>query len=130
MARAFTLGGRETIFIGEDKNLTFEVLNGPNHPTAPNAPRDIDGFTLSLVVAASDTASAIITVSGTVSGTYNAVRASNTQRVTFALTDTGHLTGSNFTAGTIYRWSVKRTDAGSETILGRGNWVVQDSTQD
>jgi hypothetical protein len=62
------------------------------------------------------------TVSGiTVTGSYNSVRASNTQRVVVAIEDTDT---ASLKAGD-YVYTLKRTDAGSETTLAFGTVTLR-----
>jgi hypothetical protein len=117
MAREVNIGGRNnTLFVGEDKTLRFEILDDDDIPV------DITGWTIALVVkrAVSDT-SAMISGTATISGVYNASRSLNTQRASVVLTDTQMSVDE-----AKYRYSVKRTDDGGETILLHGMfWPVR-----
>jgi hypothetical protein len=58
-------------------------------------------------------------------GTFNAERRLNSQRAQFAIT-------ANQTSLLVprkYQYSVKRTDANSETVLIYGEWEVERTTQ-
>ena len=86
----------------------------------------MSGWTLLFDVRHKDTSSdpAILSKTPSLSGTYNAVRATNTQRATVVLTDTDM---NLFRAGT-YRHSWKRMNDGSETVLAWGNFTPEKAT--
>lgn len=123
MAKTATIGGGDDarVFVGEDKTISLEVLD------ADDIPVNITGFTLLLDVRLTDTAAApaLLSISGSVSGTYSATRSANTQRASFTLTDTqtGTLSARQ------YRYSIKRTDDGSETVIAVGPFIVERATQ-
>jgi len=107
-------------FIDEDKALSFEILDESETPV------DVSSWALSWTVRRHLTseAPAVALASGAgiaITGTYNVVRAVNTQRVivTVADSDTGALTAAT------YKHALKRTDDGSETILSFGDLVLQ-----
>ena len=121
MAKLSTLGGDGRFMVGEDKDITMEVLD-----RTTGLPVDVSGWTTSLVLTAEIASAALLTKAGSVTGSYNGTsRASNTQRLLFALTDTETTT---LTAGS-YKWSIKRTDAGSERILGWGTCQIERANQ-
>jgi hypothetical protein len=105
-------------FTGEDKTLEFEVLE-PDGAT----PEDVTGWALEWQLRPVANAADPPTLSKvpTIIGTYNAVRATNTQRVevTIAASDTAALTART------YQHALKRTDAGSETVLSYGSALLQ-----
>jgi len=108
-------------FIDEDKILSFEILDA-----AGDTPVDVSAWALSWTVRrhVTDDAAAVAKASGsgiTITGTYNAVRASNTQRVIVAVADSDTVALSSAT----YKHALKRTDDGSETILSFGDLVLQ-----
>lgn len=106
------------LFAGEDKVLSYEVFAA-------------DGVTMENVAAFSlrwelrrctPAATSVITKTTgngdgiTITGTYNSNRATNTQRVLVALTDTDT---ESLTAGR-YNCALKRMDAGLEAVLSHG----------
>lgn len=104
--------------IGTDFAYAFHVKN-----EAQDTSINITGYALSWMLKRSladlDAAAVLTktTVSGiTISGSFNAAPASNTQRATVAIadTDTDSLTPA------FYHWELKRTDAGYETRLAYG----------
>lgn len=119
MARNTNLGGDGRLLVGEDKDVVLEVLDRDGDPV------DTSGWTTSLVISTTLVSAALMTKSGSVGGTFDADRATNTQRITFALTDDETAT---LTAGT-YQYSIKRTDAGSEAILSWGKCIVETANQ-
>lgn len=119
MAREVQIGGDGDLFIGEDKTIRVEVLG------ASEIPENIAAFAMTFLVRPSDSSgTTTLTKSVTVTGTYNANRNTNTQRAVVTLTDTD----MSITAGT-YRYSLKRTDDGSETIIAWGDFIVEQATQ-
>jgi len=119
MAKLSTLGGDGKLLAGEDKDVTMEVL------TRAGVPVDVAGWTTSLVLTTDLTGAAVLTKAGSVTGTYSATRSVNTQRLVFELLDTET---DDLLAGT-YHWSIKRTDAGSEVVLGWGVCQVERANQ-
>jgi hypothetical protein len=142
------------ICVGEDKFLDFELYDLANVDqtddgfltpaeleaaiTAGTAvPLDVTGFAFEWLVRTSNDATGDPLISkttgtGSIStvGSYSATPASNTQRVRVQLedTDTAAADGSSLVIepGT-YRYSLKRTDAGSETIFGRGKLKLSEA---
>jgi hypothetical protein len=103
-------------FIGEDKTLRFTVYSDTAHTTCV----DVSGYALQYILRKgnSDSDPALITKatggSGiTITGSFNATPASNTQRVLVAIEDSDT---SGLKPGS-YQHALKRTDAGAETIL-------------
>lgn len=122
MAENVTIGGNGSLFVGEDKTIILEViLQGSTTVSV-----DMTGWTLLFDVRKTDNAAdpAIISHVPTLTGTFNALRSSNTQRASVALSDDDM---NLFRAGT-YRWSWKRMDNGSETVLAWGNFTPQKAT--
>ena len=125
-----SITAEEEFFIGEDKFLSYTVTEDDEV-----TPQDVTGWALSWYLkkratdADADAKLTKTTVSGiTISGVYNADPALNTQRVVVAIadTDTG-AAGSPaeaLPAGS-YRMELKRTDAGSETVLSFGQCVLR-----
>ena len=137
-----------TMFVGEDKNLTFEIFDQAGQTedeleaaiTAGTATmQDVAGWTFEFLVRLKDktVGTPLIDKSSgspteiSVTGTYNATRATNTQRVVVSLfdTDTAASDGSSVVlAPKTYRYSLKRTDAGGETILTYGDFELLQAT--
>ena len=119
MPALVTIGGTNTLFVGEDKVLRAHIKDSTGVPV------NIAGWAISFVVRSTDAAvPAVVSATATISGTYNVDPAVNAQRAVVTLTDDQ----LSIPAGT-YRHSWKRTDAGSETILGRGKFVIEQATQ-
>lgn len=114
-------------FVGEDKNLDCEVLDGVATATDPlGLPVDIAGWAGTFDMRESDHAAvAMLAISCSVTGTYAATRAANTQRLRAALTDDQT---TQFDPG-VYRYSFKRTTAGAETVLAFGSITWRQATQ-
>jgi hypothetical protein len=128
MAFEQTIGGEGELFRGEDKTLELEVLqSGEDADDTAATPENIAGWAIQFIVRLKDDSSGdpVLTKTATVSGSYNATRASNTQRAVVTLTDTD----MDALVPRIYRHSWKRTDDGSETVLAYGNFSVQRATQ-
>jgi len=103
-------------WLGSDKALEFTVYT----TAAKTAIRDATGYTTSFKVKRNveDTdLAALITASGTVSGTFNASPTVNTQKITVTLVDTD--SDTEIAPGLAY-WELKRTDAGLEAPLAFG----------
>lgn len=137
MAFEASIGGSGSLMLGEDKTLNIEVINADLAAFDPEdettwVPKDITGFTLTFIVRnqQSATGTALATKSGSVSGTYNASRSVNTQRAVVAIADTDFISesGGLIPPGTTY-YSLNRTDAGAETVLVFGEFIVQETTQ-
>ncbi len=121
MACEQTIGGC-LLNKGEDLTLRWEILVSDTNLT----PVNIAGWSIRFVVKARDSATtAIIDKPCTVSGTYNAVRASNTQRAVCVLTDTD----LGIAAPKEYRYSLKRLNDGFEKILRKGDFLIELATQ-
>lgn len=136
MAFEASIGGGGSILLGEDKTLRLEVIDADLSTFDPDdestwTPKDVTGFTMVFIIRdqSSYTGTILATKSGTITGSYNAVRASNTQRVLVTIDDTDFVSEAGLIpAGTSY-YSLKRTDAGSETVLRFGEFIVQETTQ-
>jgi len=124
MAKLVTIGGSGALFVDEDKTITVEVLN------TSDVPVDLAGWTIVLDVRSTDTSgTALLTKTAAVTGAYNATRATNTQRAVFTIADTDQPATTFTRTSPAYRYSIKRTDAGSETVLAYGDWSPQRPTQ-
>lgn len=112
-------------FCGEDKVFSYTVYQADG-----TTPEDVTGWTFDWALRRrnDDADPAVLektSVSGiSITGTYNADPAQNTQRVEVTIADTDT---EDLPAGP-YRHSLKRTDDGSETILSFGNAVLQRAT--
>jgi len=115
------IGGDGLLFSGEDKSFRHEVLD-----RVTKEPIDMSLWSVKFVVryGPSPNADLILEKDAILIGTFNASQSANTQRWFVDLTDT-ELT---LPAGTYY-YSWKRMDDGSETILGYGEFVVEETTQ-
>jgi hypothetical protein len=115
MALESTIGGEGTLFVGEDKTLRFAL---------PGV--DMSGWATLFDVRKKDNSPepAILSVNLTLIGTFNVVEISNTQRFIATLTDTQ----LNLFRAKQYRWSWKRMDDGSETVLAYGGFAPQKAT--
>jgi hypothetical protein len=120
MAEEVTLGGEGTLFVGEDKLFRLELLD----PTG--APVNMSGWTMVFDVRAKDTSAdpALLSKVPAVLGTFNAIRADNLQRALVVVTDDD----MNLFAEKTYRYSWKRMDGGSETVLVYGDFTPQKAT--
>lgn len=120
MALQSTIGGNGALFVGEDKTFKLELL------TVDSIPVDMSGWTILFDVRRADKSAdpAIISKMATIAGAYNAVRATNVQRATVILTDTE----MNTVKADTYRYSWKRMDDGSETVLAWGDFTPQKAT--
>jgi hypothetical protein len=120
MALDATIGGDGLLFVGEDKIFKLELLD------ASDVPVDMTGWTLLFDVRVKDKTPdpALISKTPMITGVYNAVRATNTQRAVVTVTDTD----MNLLKARTYRHSWKRMDDGSETVLAWGDFVVQKAT--
>lgn len=122
MASEVDVGGSGALFIGEDKTFRLEVLD------SNEAPVDISGWTIQLLVRLRETSqAALLTKTATISGVFNADRTVNAQRAIVEVADT-EISEDAFDPR-MYRYSFKRLDDGSETILAYGNFVMQRATQ-
>lgn len=122
MAREQHLGASEEWFIGEDKTIPFEIYSSDEATM-----QDVAGWALEWRLRKMIDSDAVLltrTTGGstiTISGTYNAVPATNTQRINVLIedTDTDNLQPGN------YQYALKRTTAGSETILAYGTVTLK-----
>jgi len=124
MAVESKIGGSGVLFVGEDKTLRFGPLYLASDPTVGV---DMTGWTMVFDVRNKDTSAdpAIISISPlSLSGVFNVLQSSNQQRATVSLTDDL----LNLFKAKQYRWSWKRTDGGSETVLGWGEFAPQKAT--
>ena len=122
MAEEVTIGGSGSLFVGEDKEIRLELFLKSN----PAVAVDFALWSMVFDVRKKDSSAdpAILSIVPTKIGVFNSVRATNTQRAIVTLSD-DHL--NLFRAGN-YRWSWKRTDPGSETVLAWGTFAPQKAT--
>ena len=116
----------EGLYVGADQTVTMTVYQSDGE-----TPQNIAGWTILLDIRKRDTSSdpALLSVTGTVSGVYNVDPNTNTQVVTFTLTD-DNLAASIFPGDDwTGRYSIKRTTAGSEMPLRFGDVTVTRVTQ-
>lgn len=129
MATTVTIGGEGTLFVGEDKTFRLESLqprtDGEPHD-ASSVPEDMTGWVVLFDVRVNDTSAepAILSKAPTILGVYDAARATNTQRAVVVVTDTE----MNLFRAKTYRYSWKRMDDGSETVLARGDFAPEKAT--
>lgn len=120
MATDVTIGGDGVLFVGEDKTLRLELLDSDSIPV------NMSGWVMLFDVRLKDNSPepAILSKTPTLTGTYDAVRATNTQRAVVTLTDDD----LNLVAARTYRHSWKRMTSGSETVLCRGDFAPEKAT--
>jgi hypothetical protein len=118
----------DMLFVGDDKSLSFEIFTSDG--VAGGTMTDASGFAMRCDIrkGADDADPPVVTKttsSGiTVTGAFNAVRATNTQRVIVAILDTDT---EDLKAGD-YEYTLKRTDAGLETTLAFGTMTFRKGT--
>lgn len=135
MAAEVQLGGVETdrIFIDTDLTKSFHVKDIDADATGATA-KDITGWAITFDVRKQDKSTTVLLTKSvgsgiTISGVFNSTASSNLQRAVLVLADTD-LTMAQFSSdGGTFRYSLKRTDAGAETILAYGDFVVERATQ-
>lgn len=129
-------------FQGEDMPIEFEILEDvvldtatpdeAGNPTiVSGTPVDVSAWSLVWILRSSQKAAAALLTktSGSgiaITGTYDADRSTNTQRVIVTLDDLDTYDDTDpdavvELAPRVYAYSLKRTDAGSETVLVWGN---------
>lgn len=129
MATTETIGGDGKLFVGEDKTFELENLvprtDGQPHD-ATSLVQDMTGWVLTFDVRKKDTSldPAILSKTPTIVGVFNSNRAINTQLAVVVVTDTE----MNLFKQQVYRFSWKRMDDGSETVLSRGDFTPEKAT--
>ncbi len=120
MAEAVDIGGNGTLFIGEDKTLRLELIDSAGVPV------DHATWVELFDIRAKDTspAPAIVSLTPTIIGVYSATRSVNSQRAIVVLTD-DHM---NLFRQKVYRYSWKRMDDDSETVLAWGDFAPEKAT--
>ncbi len=119
MALPIIIGGNGTLFVGEDKVFRLELIDEAGLPV------DMTPMTLVFDVRAKDNSPAppIFSVTPTLTGVYNVVRATNTQRALAPLSSAQ----LNTIKAKTYRCSWKRLDA-PETVLAWGDFAPEKAT--
>lgn len=120
MAIEGEIGGEGKLFVGEDKILRLTVQD------VDSVPVDIGGWAIKLIVRKhdKDLDPAIFDKNASIVGFYNVDPLVNTQKAEVQLTDTE----MNTVKAKTHRYSWKRMDDGSETILRFGDFIVQLAT--
>ena len=121
MAKVVTIGGNNTLFVGEDKTVRLG-----NVIDETGALVDMTGWSVLFDVRTKDTAPdpAIISRNASIGGVFNSNPLTNAQKAVVQLTDTD----MNLFKEKTYRYSFKRMDDGSETVLARGDFKPQKAT--
>lgn len=123
MAENVTIGGEGTLFVGEDKILSLELKSKTSETTAI----DMTGWVMIFDVRKADTTTtAMLSKTPTLTGAFNAIRSSNTQRAQVILTDDD----TNLFKAKTYRYAWKRLDPDSETVLMWGDFILEKATAD
>lgn len=119
-AATINIGGGGKLFVGTDAVQPFKLTN------EAGVPIDMTGMTLVFDVRAKDTSPdpAILSKTPSLTGSYNVDPLLNTQQALVTLSDDD----MNLFKAKTYRYSLKRDDSGSETILARGNFIVEKAT--
>ena len=120
MALEVNVGGDGVLFVGEDKIFRAEITDKDQLPV------NIATWAIKFVVRKRDNTAdpAIFDKNASIIGVFNATRELNTQRAEVQLTDTE----LNTVKARGYRWSWKRMDDGSETVLLYGDFTLQLAT--
>ncbi len=108
-----------TMFVGEDRLLEMHVKN-----LAEDTSINVSGWTIAFLLKrklSNADASALITKTAAVAGTFNSDPDTNTQRATVTIEDSDNV---SLTPGLCF-WEMKRTDAGFETVLGYGRFNLR-----
>jgi hypothetical protein len=118
MPKPVKIGGGGTLFIGTDKLITIQVKDKTGNLL------DVTGFNFNFVVKTTVGAETpTLEKAATITGTFG----DGSQLVQIQLTDAD--TGvANFSPKT-YKYSLKRTDDGSEDIYAHGDFVIEKATQ-
>ena len=121
MGVAGTIGGEGALFVGEDKVLICGPVTDKDGTLV-----NIAGWSILFVVRKKDATAdpALLSLSATVTGFFSLDPLLNTQVASVTVDDVDM---DQFKAGT-YRFSWKRMDAGFETILSYGDFVVEKAT--
>lgn len=130
MAERVQIGGEHDLYVGEDKDIELEILDGSPDDLA-SIPIDVTGRTIWFDVRKPLTsATPIISRQMSIQGVFDADRSLNTQRAVISLTDTETevlKAYADVEAG--YFYSVKDLEPGAETIIAEGPFVLERATQ-
>ena len=117
-----------TLYVGADASAVYTNYSSSALTTIV----EMTGWTVVLDIRTSDTSpNALLSKTGVISGVFNSTPASNTQVCTFTITDddTDKAIFPADEANKTYRFSIKRTDAGSEHPLAYGDCTMVRVTQ-
>lgn len=128
----------DDLIIGDDIALEFEVFDDDlvvddDGAYVAGTPIDVSGWTLAFALRTTNTATGAAVLSKatggsgiTITGTFDANHADNTQRVVVAIADTDTYSdaGEVLIAPKTYFYSLKRTNAGSEKTVAFGKFVL------
>jgi hypothetical protein len=120
MALPITIGGSGTLFVGEDKTIRLELVDKAGLPVNMTGWAMV--FDVRKTVNRADPP--IFSKVPTLTGVFNAVRATNTQRAIVTLTDTEMNTVKAFE----YQCTWKRMDDTAETVLAWGPFAPEKAT--
>lgn len=113
-------------FLGTDTAFDFTIYTSKSRSQI----RDISSYTLNFMIKRNKSdadGSALFSGSATVTGTFNADPATNTQKATAQIADTDLPVST--TAGQVH-WELKRTDAGAESVLAFGPMLLRRPVHD
>ena len=129
----------DDLIVGDDIALEFEVFQNDltvdsDGVYVSGTPEDVTTWTFRWELRINDTATGVPILSKTlgsgitVTGTYNPIHASNSQRVMVSIPDTETYSdlGEVLIPPQTYYYSLKRDDAGSEKTLVYGKFVLQE----
>lgn len=130
------IGGESTerVFLGTDWTKAWKVADYDADSTGATA-KDIAGWAITFEIRKTPSTSGTALLSKTVgsgltiSGTFNSVLATSTQKVTLAVADTDIVPATFGANGGLFYYSLKRTDDTFETILAYGKIVIERATQ-
>jgi hypothetical protein len=131
MATEVQMGGAEgdRIFLDTDFRREWHVKDYDTDSTGATA-KDMTGKTCVFDIRRENKSSAaLLSATLSVVGSFNSVAASNTQRLRWVCADTDITTTIFGADGGTFRYSVKDTTAGAETVLQTGDIVIERATQ-
>lgn len=131
MASELQMGGVSTdrIFLDTDFRREWQVLDYDTDLTGATA-KDITGKTFTFDVRRENkSTTALLSASLSIVGSFNSVAATNTQRLRWVCADTDITTAIFGSNGGTFRYSVKDTTTGVETIVQTGDIVIERATQ-
>lgn len=145
MFREHDFSRDDGLFLGDNLALEFEILSDqpeldesdPEFESADRVPEDVTGWEFAFYVKLKDTTAdppLIEKRTGspggvTIEGTYNADRATNTQRVLVTIDDSDTDSSSDFAqVAKTYRYALKRMNTDFERVLVRGKLPLLKAT--